>query len=48
VVCTAIDQLFTELTQQHLRESAALYADVYEEDDETREWTDAAMSEWPT
>jgi Arc/MetJ-type ribon-helix-helix transcriptional regulator len=48
VVRTALDRLFTELTQQRLRESAALYADVYEEDDETREWTDAALSEWPT
>jgi hypothetical protein len=47
-VRTAIDRLFTELTQQRLRESAALYADIYEEDDETREWTDAALSEWPT
>ena len=48
VVRTAIDRLITELTQQRLRESAALYADIYEEDDETREWTDAALSEWPT
>ena len=48
VVRTAIDRLFAELTQQRLRESAALYADVYEQDDETREWTDAAQSEWPT
>jgi Arc/MetJ-type ribon-helix-helix transcriptional regulator len=47
VVRTAIDRLFTELTQQRLRESADLYADVYEEDDETQEWTDAAASEWP-
>jgi len=48
VVRTAIDRLYTELTQQRLRESAALYADVYEEDGETQEWTDAALSEWPT
>ena len=48
VVRIAIDRLITELTQQRLRESAALYADVYEEDDETREWTDSALSEWPT
>jgi len=48
VVRTAIDRLYTELTQQHLRESAALYAEVYEEDGETQEWTDAALSEWPT
>jgi hypothetical protein len=48
VVRTAIDRLFTELTQQRLRESAALYAEVYEEDDETQEWTDAAASECST
>jgi hypothetical protein len=48
VVRTAIDRLFTELTQQRLRESAALYVDVYEEDTETQEWTEAAVSEWPT
>ena len=48
VVRTAIDRLLTELTQQRLRDSAALYADVYEEDEETQEWTDAALSEWPT
>ncbi|MFH0996635.1 MAG: hypothetical protein V1844_14235 [Pseudomonadota bacterium] len=48
VVRTAIDRLYTELTQQRLRESAALYAEVYEEDGETQEWTDAALSEWPT
>ena len=48
VVRTAIDRLYTELTQQRLRESAALYAEVYEEDSETQEWTDAALSEWPT
>jgi len=48
MVRTAIDRLFTELTRQRLRESAALYADVYEEDDEMQELTDAALSEWPT
>ncbi len=48
VVRTALDRLYTELTQQRLRESADLYAKVYEEDDETQEWTNAALSEWPT
>ncbi|MBI5592552.1 MAG: hypothetical protein HY881_18960 [Deltaproteobacteria bacterium] len=48
VVRTAIDRLITELTQQRLCESAALYADVYKEDGETQEWTDASLSEWPT
>lgn len=48
VVRTALDRLSEELTRQRLRESAALYAEVYEEDAETQEWTDAAMTEWPT
>ena len=48
VVRTALDHLSSELAKQHLRESAALYAEVYEKDDETQEWTDAALSKWPT
>ena len=48
VVRTALDRLFKELTQQRLRQSAALYADVFEEDEETQEWREAALSEWPT
>ena len=48
VVRTALDRLSAELAQQRLRESAALYAEVFEEDDETKEWTDAALSGWPT
>lgn len=48
VVRTALDRLHTELAQQRLCESAALYAQIYAEDDETQEWTDAALSEWPT
>jgi len=43
VVRTALDRLFTELAQQRLDESAALYAEVYEEEDETEEWIDAAQ-----
>ena len=48
VVRTALDRLSTELAQQRLCESADLYAAVYAEDDETQEWTDTALSEWPT
>ena len=48
VVRTALDRLYTELAQQLLCASADLYAKVYAEDDETQEWTDAALSEWPT
>ena len=48
VVRTALDRLRKELAEQRLCESAALYAENYQEDDETREWTDAALSGWPT
>lgn len=37
-----------KLARQRLRESADLYAEAYEKDDEMKEWTDAALSEWPT
>ena len=47
LVRTALDRLSSELARQRLQESAALYAEVYEEDDETQEWTNAALSEWP-
>jgi Arc/MetJ-type ribon-helix-helix transcriptional regulator len=48
VVRTALDLLSSELAKQRLRESAALYAEAYEEDDETQECTASASSEWPT
>jgi hypothetical protein len=48
VVRTALDRLSVELKRQRLCESAALYAELYEQDDETREWTEAALSGWPT
>jgi hypothetical protein len=48
VVRTALDHLSSELARQRLQESAALYAAVYENDDETKGWTDAALSEWPS
>ena len=40
--------LQNELTSQRLSESADLYAKIYEDDDETQEWTDGALPEWPT
>lgn len=48
IVRTALDRLRTELARQRLCESADLYAEAYEKDDKTQEWTDAALSEWPT
>jgi hypothetical protein len=47
VVRTALDLLSSELARQRLRESADLYAEIYDEDSETQEWTNAALSEWP-
>jgi Arc/MetJ-type ribon-helix-helix transcriptional regulator len=35
-VRTALDRLAEDLTRQRLRESAALYEEVYEEDRQTR------------
>ena len=48
VVRMALDRLYIALAQQRLCASADLYATVYEDDDETPAWTDAALSEWPT
>ena len=40
--------MHAELARQRLCESSDLYAEAYEKDDETQEWTDAALSEWPS
>jgi Arc/MetJ-type ribon-helix-helix transcriptional regulator len=48
LVRTALDRLSEQLARRRLRESAAIYAEVYEEDEETREWTDAAQTGWPS
>ena len=47
VVRAALDRFSEELARQRLRESADLYTKVYDEDDETQDWTDSALSEWP-
>ncbi|MBT4500770.1 MAG: hypothetical protein HOC74_23770 [Gemmatimonadetes bacterium] len=43
----AIKRLQEELEHQRLRESADLYSEVYAEDSELREWTEAAAEDWP-
>lgn len=48
VVRTAIDRLSAEMAQQRLKASADLYAECFDGDDETKEWTDDALSAWPT
>lgn len=47
LVRAALEQFRETFNQQGLQESAALYAEVYEEDEETQELTGAALSEWP-
>ena len=47
MVRAALEQLKEQLELQHLKESAELYAEVYDEDPELEEWTEAAIEEWP-
>ena len=47
LVRAALDLFSAELQRSRLEESAALYTEVYDEDEETREWTDDAAAEWP-
>ncbi len=47
LVAKAIDLLQEELINiQTLEASAALYAEIYEEDEETKEWTNSATQDW--
>lgn len=47
MVRTALNRLQAELEARLLRESADLYAAVYDEDADLRELTETAVSEWP-
>ncbi len=47
VVQTALDHLLSELIKQRLIESAELYAEVYENDHELKDWADQPLSDWP-
>lgn len=47
LVRAAIDLLSAQLEQKRLQESATLYAELYELDEETREWTEDAATAWP-
>jgi Arc/MetJ-type ribon-helix-helix transcriptional regulator len=47
LVRAALDRLRRETEQERLRESAALYAEVYAEDAELQRLTDQASDEWP-
>jgi len=47
MVRTALARFKRELETQTLRESAALYAELYESDSEMQELTEAALDGWP-
>ncbi|RMD93739.1 MAG: hypothetical protein D6813_03560 [Calditrichaeota bacterium] len=47
VIRTALEKLKKELEQERLKESAELYAKIYEKDQELQELTQSAISEWP-
>jgi len=47
MVRTALDRLMKDLERESLKESADLYAEIYRDDPELRELTDAAISGWP-
>jgi Arc/MetJ-type ribon-helix-helix transcriptional regulator len=43
----ALQTLQKSLQQEHLQESAELYAQLYEEDPEIKALADKALAEWP-
>jgi hypothetical protein len=47
MVRAALNRLKEELELQSLKRSADVYAEMYAEDPELKELTEAAMSEWP-
>lgn len=47
IVRLALDRLYQELEHQELEKSAQLYAELYLEDEELQQLTDAAIANWP-
>jgi hypothetical protein len=47
MVRTALNRLMRELERESLKESAALYAEIYRRDPELQELADSAISGWP-
>jgi Arc/MetJ-type ribon-helix-helix transcriptional regulator len=43
----ALDELRSRLARERLAESARLYAEVYAQDDELHDLTNAALEDWP-
>lgn len=47
LVRTALEKFKAEYELRSLRESAALYAEVYENDSEMKEWVEDSIEDWP-
>jgi Arc/MetJ-type ribon-helix-helix transcriptional regulator len=47
LVRQALDQMQARLAQERLVESARLYAEVYAEEQNLRDLTEAALEDWP-
>jgi len=47
MIRAAIEQLKKELELERLRESADLYSELYAEDNDLKEITEAAINGWP-
>lgn len=47
MIRAALNRLQEELELQNLRESADLYAEIYDDDVELQELTETAISGWP-
>lgn len=47
LVRAALNQLKQELERQQLEESAELYAQLYQDDDDLQQITEAALEDWP-
>ena len=47
MVRVALQRFREELELQNLKQSANLYAEIYEEDEELQELTETAVQEWP-
>jgi Arc/MetJ-type ribon-helix-helix transcriptional regulator len=47
MVRAALLQLQEEIEVQSLKQSANLYAEIYEQDADLQELTEAALAEWP-
>ena len=47
LVRAALNRLRQELEQKTLEDSAELYAQLYQDDDELQQLTEAALEDWP-